>query len=476
MPSSPVHLLRRLALRAILAAGILAAAGARADGPIVEGTLPEDYLPGLKAILKAAMGQSPTMISQQLAIAQSQAQVIQADANMIPQASANAWDGIQDQRVSQSGQSGTTSQAKGLYYYASVSEPIFQWGALFNQSRLARIGVAVSKRQYAEAYRNLAVQIREGYLGLIVGKLNLRNARFNQELAEKALAVAEAQFKIGAIAPAAMSGPRLAVDDARLATDRGAEAYAHARRTLALMAGLEDIPDGSVPDSMPRPAYSEATAQALLAAFLRDGARSTFEAQVLQLGIDQARLNYDIHRVNLLPKFSLGADINLQSQSTVNAGQPGAPATVSQFALLTEQYQLQANWNIFDGFRTHGQLRSDLAARRSDERSLKTYVDTTLEQAQDLERQVGFSARALDLVEIRDGFAAENLVDTENDFKFGSAAQTNVDSAMLNRYGSEAGLAAARSDFLSRWCEFVSLVGADPLVNDLPLSHAHVSQ
>jgi outer membrane protein TolC len=48
---------------------------------------------------------------------------------------------------------------------------IFQWGAYKNQARSASLGVKIAERQYADAYRQLAVLIREQYMALIYKKM-----------------------------------------------------------------------------------------------------------------------------------------------------------------------------------------------------------------------------------------------------------------------------------------------------------------
>jgi outer membrane protein TolC len=450
-----------------LALGLAAAGGLRGQEQAARGTMPEDYLPDLKALLATALKQSPTAIAQQISIAQNEASVIQADSSMIPQVSGSASYQQNSERISETGIQGQTSNSHGLFYNANVSEPLFAWGALFNQSRIARIGVAIARDQFDEAYRSLAEQIREGYLGLIVGKINLRNARYQEAQAEQALKVAQVQLKEGAIASSSISGPELAAREARLAADTTAEAYLHGLRTLAMLAGVPDLPDAAIPLDFPKPVYSEPEAQALVADFLRTDAKDTFQAKMDQLAVDRDKLNYRIARTGLLPKLYANAGIDLFNQSSLSSGN----TSVSQVAILEESYGLSVNWNIFDGFRTRGAMRSALANQRADERTLATYEDTTVEQAEDLERQVNFAARTMEIAEIRDQFAATALHDTRAEFKFGSVPQSAIDQSTADDYAAVYALAASRRDYFSRWCEFVSLVGADPLMNDLPFRH-----
>ena len=81
---NPSRVVRGLSLAAAL---LLLAPGSRAEDTVVSGTLPEDYLPGLKSLVHAAVKESPTMILQQIQLAQSEAGLLAGDASLYPQLS-----------------------------------------------------------------------------------------------------------------------------------------------------------------------------------------------------------------------------------------------------------------------------------------------------------------------------------------------------------------------------------------------------
>lgn len=478
------HVLLRIGC---LAAAVLAGSGVpvRAQEPSeAAGTMPEDYLPQLRVLLRAALKQSPQMILSQINIASNEAQVLMSNSQMIPHVGANANYGITTTQIVESTtQSGITTSnttpattGKGFFYSVNASETLFQWGQLFNRSRMSRIGLSISKRQYDDAYRNLALQIRESYLGLIVAKINLRNVRYSQQLSEEALAAAQDQARNGEISPSGIASQELQTDASRLQADRAEEAYVHARHSLAALAGLSDIADSGIPVEVPKVGFAQPVARDLLADFMRDGARSTFQAQVMEMQIEQQKLNYKIARVNLLPWISANASYSLENQNSFNQANGSTPSSVTQVGVKSENYGVSVNWNIFDGLSTRGQKRAALAGERSSEQNLANYLDSTLESAQDGEKQVEFTARAMDLSERQLQWQEGGLQQTEGDFRAGITSKSTVEAVRMSAYNQEYAAAAARTDFIRSWIEFVSLVGADPAMQSLPISYVHLAR
>ena len=61
-----------------------------------------------------------------------------------------------------------------------------------------------------------------------------------------------------------------------------------------------------------------------------------------------------------------------------------------------------------------------------------------------------------------------SLREATAELKRGIAAQNVVDAAQQAWYAVDYGRTSAHSDYLSAWIEFVSLVGRDPALNNLP--------
>ena len=293
-------------------------------------------------------------------------------------------------------------------------------------------------------------------------KLGLRNARFNLKLKQDALALATQQLKSGTLPTGAIAGPQLELAQAQLNVEQAEQDYAAARRAIARELGRQEIADELVATEVPAPAFSLATAQLLLAEFLREGARGSASVQAKVLNVRNWDLQYRIAKVNLLPKLSVQAQLYQQSQSTIVGNQ------VQQTFLLTQQYYVVANWNIFDGLYTRGQKRVAFFQKQVAEHDLQATTDAILESAQDAEKSLEFSWRQLKITDRYAQIAQGQLAQMQDALQRGDASPSALDTQRNVVYFNAARLAGARSAFLANWADFVSLVGHDPAMRNLP--------
>jgi outer membrane protein TolC len=100
------------------------------------------------------------------------------------------------------------------------------------------------------------------------------------------------------------------------------------------------------------------------------------------------------------------------------------------------------------------------------------YVANTAETARTQRQQLDFAVRNLDISERTIAGARAVLTEMEAEHAAGRKSQADVDQAKLAVANAEAGILPARADYLMKWTEFVSLVGADPAMNYLPGRYA----
>ena len=436
---------------------------ARADTTVIAGSLPEDYLPELKVIMGAALRQSPQIIAKEIEIEQAKAGLMGANSRRLPGVGGNL--NLASNATATTSNLSTRTRDSGLFYNLAVSQPIFFWGALKHEGDRARLGVLLSERGYAEAYRVLAVALRGAYLQLIVRKATLVHARLARDQLVAELALAKEKLASGAFAPSEIAARQLNLDDTHLAIARIEIEFAAGRRTFARLSGIADLTEASLPNELPKPTFPSAAASALLAAFVRDGGRQTFEARVNEMKVQEADLNYRIARVGLLPKFSASAAYSLENSTFASAN------SITQQGITRQTIAVGAQWAIFDGFATRGAKLGALATKRLAERQLEMAASGSLEAAQTLYQQIELEVRAMDMSDLRYGLAASQLGRLEQEFKLGNVAQAALDSAQVGLKQSHAQSINARAVFLSRWSEFVSLAGADPVLNQLTSRH-----
>lgn len=422
----------------------------------------EAIFPQLTPILEAALQQSPQMLARSLDITQAEAAYVMTRSNLIPRLDGSLYYSTNETSITE--QASVRSRSDGLFYNIAFYQPVFQWGTLKAQVDSSKIGIEVAKKNYAEAYRLLAVTIRQQYLTLIVRKASVRLAREGLRLQQANLEVEEERLRAGRISAGDIIAPRLAVDEALLNVERAESELLQVRRFFGRLTGLPLLEDAAIPDTLPVDPllYSADRAAAALEFFEATGIDELLPVQVLNDQIRQADLNYKVNRFRLYPKFSIVANIS-QSNST-NA----SPGFVSQVGVNSRNLNLQATWAIFDGFATSGAKLSALTTKRASERQLATVRQVSLDQARDLERQLRFSARAVQLHDTRRALSEDAMKRMRDNVQRGLGTQKDADATALQYQGSDFSALVQRVDLLNRWAEFLSLTGRDPALLLLP--------
>jgi len=437
----------------------------------ISGTMPEDALPDLKSIIASAMKQSPQMIQNEIAISQNEAARYSSASQRLPQFSANAsfaWNDISADLAEPLGgfkpgdPRKSRDKSSGPYFGVSVSQPIFTWYAISNQVKMADISIKISEKNYAEAYRGLVSSLRTQYLGLIFQKISRRNQRYSLAQTERMLALDEERLKSGSLAPGELIGPRQAFEVARLSMARTDDIYARSKTQLARLAGVASIDDDAIPLEAPKWSSDPGAAATLAARLQRDGVETTLQGQINALRIKDAELSYRVVRTRLYPKFYLSAAATQYNSQNVT------PTSVTQASAFSTSYAISSSWTLFDGFATRGAKLSALAQKRGYEQMQKSLALQVADQVQAALQGIEFGARSMELVEATRAGVLVNLERVRDEFKRGNVTEDAVASATSQLYAQDAAVVAVRIDLLGRWAELVSLVGSDPVLNQLP--------
>jgi outer membrane protein TolC len=447
-------------------AAILAAAGPiRGQVAVVPVTgLPEELLPGLEPLLKAAATRSPEAIRRSLEVDAAEGRKLVGKSVMLPSLSGSARYAVNDEAVS--GNSGTSNRSSGFFYNFALNQPVYHWGALQAQADREKIGLRIAERQYAEAIRLLLQQIRRGYLEIVQHRAALRVLRFQLGLEESAVVQQKQRLEAHLAVPGDVAGAELAVDRRKLDIEMAEAALDFGRHSLARLAGLDGLADDAFPEDFPRPQPEPAKAESLLRAFTQGGVMHTYQADVFGLSIHQSEQDYIVARHRLYPKFSVYAGYDVRSETQASA------SSLNQVAVRDRNYGLKMDWSLFDGWATKGEKLKAIASRRSNERQLQVHIETTVDAARALHQQLGFAARALDFAERGLIGAQAYLKQVQDELAAGRMSAAEVDRAKLALLQAEVQILPARADYLNRWAEFVSLVGADPAMNHVPARYA----
>jgi outer membrane protein TolC len=444
--------------------GLIVGPSLRAQPAGVAGTMPEDYLPELKVILANAVKQAPVTISKAIEVEARQANVIKEDAARLPHLSSQLDYARNTTAYSDQKDSGSTNN--GLFGNVGANVPLFQWGALKNQSDRARISLLIAQKNYDEAYRTLGLLLRRSYLDLIVKKSQLLKLRFNRDLKAKDVELTTEKVKDGRASAGELAGKQLDLDDYVIVVGRFQVEFASIRRSFSRLAGMSPgLTEDAVPSDVPKPKVSADLAQELLSAMMREGGRSTFQAQVAELKVKEADLTYRIQRVQQLPKFGLGASYNLESTTNASGN------TAEQKSVTRKTVSLGVSWNIFDGWATRGAKREALANRRLSERELQNATEASLDAAQGMAELLPLEAESMRMADLRRGLSEGLLKTQQEELELGKIPENSLLVAKAGLKESEWASAAARAAYLYRWAEFVSFVSTDPVLNNLPARH-----
>ena len=451
---------QRAALRAVGALLLLLSLSPAGAQPVeLAGTMPEDYFPELKGILETAFQRSPQMIAAEFDRTLADLRITSADAGRLPNIGGNLNYGNNQTAISSNTDSRTRDS--GLFYNISVTQPLFHWRALQNQSASARLNQLIARKSYDRAIRDLAVILRKAYLALVVEKARLRAANDVLQLMRNDVAVTAEKKERGTVSSATLEGDKLRVREVQLDVDRVATEFEANRKRFARLAGLGTaaFPEAALPSEIPAPKYSADLAAALVAAVMRNEAKSTFEYEISDLRVRDAMLRISSEKVRLYPKFFASAGYSLENSTNINGN------SVNQQGIQRQTISVYAQWSIFDGFATRAAIREALASKRVQERLQQADVEGLLQNIQILERYLKQDAEQVELSGIRHGMAIEGSKIVAREVEFGNAPKGDLEKAVSTIRQAEAKSMESRATLLGRWCDLVSLTCADPVLS-----------
>ncbi|MEI6861013.1 MAG: TolC family protein [Verrucomicrobiota bacterium] len=364
-----------------LVAGLVSATGYAEENtpPSDPLRLPEALLPGLQPILASALEASPRVLQSRLAVAVARAGEDLARAGLNPTLSAGAGvDGRQEIRRDLAG----TQYSFKFSYGLVATLPLWHWDALANRARMGEIQRQLAEQNLAEARRNLVLELRAQYAGLVLLGQDMAQARWAGRRRSQQLQRDEARAARGEVPALDLADLRLAVQESVLATERLGLAWNRARGDFAALIGVKDFPAENMPGDIPavpdwtaglRPPEGAAPVAGVAALAQAAGVREV------------ARIGEAVERVRRRPTFDLVAGV---TQDEVNY----TANIAAKFGAEIHYLGVRMNWNIFDGGasqasagRANAELRQkslayDLAAQALQRQLADGWQELTLAQ------------------------------------------------------------------------------------------------
>lgn len=443
----------------------------QAASPVVaELPLPEKIYPGLDAILRQAVQQSPRMLAQSLNLEIAENNRIAARATLLPSlgASVSYYQSSDDYKYIYDPNSGSdnyvdTKQITKSPYNVSISQPVFHWGALRNSYKVVRIQQMIIKGQYRDGYRLLVNELRQAYLRAIISKVVLERARFYQQYAREQQAIAEERYGKKLISEAQIHAARLATERAEIAMEWAAFDYDSNRGSLVRLAGLSELPDDAIPHEVPRLIVSNEAFDTLLAAFNAKPELDTIEAQTKRHNIEIAKLGLANAKTRLRPKFNAVLGLNQDEQlNLLGIG--------SKYSVTSKYAGISMNWSLFDGFSTKANVSN---ARIGVQQLQNEYQQLTSDAAIAAKKQrkmVYFSARTASIEDRALASGEGELINKLEEFKRGGISDAELSQVRLTLFDTKSATYRARVDLLMKITEFLGTINEDPVLENLESS------
>ncbi len=432
---------------ALLLAGATQVTAADSDATGL--TMPEEVMPQLRALLEQAMRQSPRVLDRNLDLAQAEADGYMARAASLP--SASGYGTYQWQREKRLGVAETSNTDK-LYYDVSVRQAVWHWGALEASRKIARIDLELANRNYAEAYRALAAEIRSTYLNLVVAKIAVRNADHSMRLAQDTLTRQQARYSANQITYGVIMQDQLRMDEASLSARRTRADLEAALSSFRSLIGDGQFSEADIPELIAEVSQAP-VAPELVASSAVEAAESI---SIAEKEVARAKLGLVGPKYNLYPKLGVLAGVNRDE--------------VKRDIVLYNKYQidawyvgLQVTWTIFDGFSTKGQKLAAYTRLRRAERKLESMREIV---ARGLEREranLGFTWDAYQIAKMRLRMSREGFDFVRDKATRGEASQEQVDQAQGNLNSTLYSAQAALAAYLNASVQYLSSRGMDPL-------------
>lgn len=448
-----MKLLRLLAAVAPLFAAGLWAADTSGNGI----TTPESLFPQLDTILKQAVTQSPRMVARAVDEEIAENDRITARAGLLP--SIGGYYRFQETRDHRADQHGTLSVQKE-YYDFSINQPVYYWGERRNNARIGEIRKSLVEGNVREAYRNLAQEIRNLYLRLIIDKVRANRATFYREFAVNQAKLGEERLAKKTVSEAQMFGIRMEAEKSYIAEERARFDLENDKASFARLTGSPVLSDEQIPDTIPPISDQKAALDALLAGYLSQNDKPTPEADSLRKNMEIDRLTLANAKTRLRPKFNVVAGINQDEQSySINVA--------NRYAVKSLYAGVSLSWTIFDGFAAGAAERNAFARARQNEREYRALNERLAQAAQNQVRLAGFSARYCSINDRYLTSAEGGLRGRQEEFSRGVISEADVSTARMGVFDSTLTAFSSRADYYDSVCDFLGIVVEDPVLANL---------
>jgi outer membrane protein TolC len=340
--------------------------------------------------------------------------------------------------------------AKGTQNFV-VQELLLQWtlwdfGRTYGRYQQAALNVDIAQLQTGRAEQTVAYEVAVEYFRVLQAKAFKRVADEATRRAEAVLEISRKSLKAGLVEPDKVlrAEVELAQVEREVVTARRAELVAIAALNLAMGINVS-FPTGVV-DQTDEPARNQSLAECLQIAV-----QNRREFQVAERAINIAQEGTRVAQADFAPHVYAEGALAYSTGHKVLVGD-------------TESGSIIINWNLFEGGRRTGQLRTANAALRAAAAQAQVVCDTIAFEVNEAFRDIEASRKNIALARPAITQARENLRLVTRKYQNGDATPTDIVDAETSLTRAQQDYYNALYDYLTALARLDYAMGVAPLM------------
>jgi outer membrane protein TolC len=406
---------------------------------------PEADLPELASLLEQAREKAPVLVAQGLAQQESTARLAAAKGAYYPRFDLGGQFGLT--RTTYTDGSLKDENRMGLGFGASVTRPLYHWGAIEATIQQARLDFKNEELQRVFLHRQIKRSLRADYLTLLVNQETLQALRLRRQITADGIARSQADKDQGAVSALAAEQADLALSQGLIDIEQveaeQTRILADYKRTLGWDAPLaldKPVPN---PDPAAVIAWAAQTRASGLDGWLNDNSEVRRQNLV-------AREREELIKVKAgqRPQLNLTGSVIQEQRNTAAKNNVEA---VSYFV------GIGMTWNVFDGFATAAKKRETLLRERRLERQLEAYRAELRAQSVVVVTQIGFIARQLQIDQRRAELSTQSFSTQQTEAKEGRIAPQAFRGVQLAHHETQQAVSRTRVRLLLAINDYLDL-------------------
>tara|TARA_B110000285_G_C15129197_1_gene622340 strand:+ start:733 stop:2082 length:1350 start_codon:yes stop_codon:yes gene_type:complete len=409
--------------------------------------LPENRMPELAAILKAARIHAPDLIEQELIREEAEARLKQAKSAYYPRLGVVTNLGY-EKDYRDEGQEDTDNF--GVTYMMALRRPIYHWGAIEAKVEQARIDNNSDQLTYLKNLQQIERNIRADYLTIILNNIALRNERAKQAILEGRNETTRIKFETGAISKLDYDRSQIDLAQSLLKIDRIAQSKKRIAERFQYLAGWEN-PTTSIAEIAPID-LNETEAWLEQQQTQLHGSSWTYTTYSAARQINSIE-----HEKEEIIKIKARQRPLIDASATAKQGQSNTSNknNVDTFSVFAG---IRITWNIFDGFNTkNAQIEAQAKVRRLEQELKQLSKELQMEASEVLDSLL-FQVRNLRLIQAQHATEEAQYRLEEGNTTSGRSTNLTLQDAALGLKTEEFAMHQARADLLMGLSDYYDLV------------------